>query len=183
MANIASNDGKHVSRTALGIERRLTPRFDCDRGVQFWRDNSHSPLWGEFVDLGMTGCAIHSTTQLSPGSRIRMAFTLFGTTVRCAGEVRTAHDGVMGVLFTSIPPAEQQKLRAAVQRLADGSDAGAEAMVQAQQAVARLQRWFNQHDLLSREMFQRLLRGEHEPAADGSSLARLNEKLAECRFR
>ncbi len=180
---MGNTDVKHVSRTGLGVERRVTPRFDCDRGVQFWRDGSHSPLWGEFVDIGMTGCAIHSPTQLSPGSRMRMTFTLFGATIRCAGEVKTSRDGVMGVLFTSVLPAEQQKLRAAVQRLADGGESGAEAVVQAQQAVARLQRWFKQHDLLSREMFQSLLQGEHEPASDASSIVRLNEKLAECRFR
>ena len=151
------------------MERRTTPRFDCDRGVQCWKDGSHAPIWGMFVDLSVTGCSISLPTPLPQGARLTMVFNLFGSSIRVSGVVRTLKDAVLGVAFAALPEAEKSKLYAAVQRMANGRDTGSEAIINTQAAVLRLQRWFQTHDLLTRELFQRMLDGSFDPALESSA--------------
>ncbi len=151
------------------IDRRVTPRFGCDRGVQCWKEGSHVPFWGTFIDLSVTGCNIHLPTPLPPGTRLNIVFTLFGSSIRVRGEVRTLHGTAMGVAFATMTETEQSKLCAAVQRLADGKTTGSAVVVNTQAAVQRLQRWFKNNDLLTREIFQRLVDGSFDPAFETSA--------------
>lgn len=160
-----------------GMERRTTPRFDCDRGVQCWKDGNHVAFWGTFVDLSVTGCSISLPRPLPPGTRLTMVFNLYGSSIRVSGVVRTLEGAVMGVAFAALPEAEQGKLYTVVQRLANGKNTGSEAVVNTQAAVLRLQRWFKAHDLLTRELFLRLLDGSFDPAL-GSSASPLMDKAA-----
>jgi hypothetical protein len=172
-------DSTHKPHANLppGVERRTTPRFDCDRGVQCWKDGSHVSIWGTFVDLSVTGCSISLPTPLPPGARLTMVFNLFGSSIRVSGVVRTLKDAVMGVAFAAMPEAEQSKLCTVVQRLADGRNTGSAAVLNTQAAIQRLQRWFQKHDLLTRELFQRLVDGSFDPAL-GSSVSPLMDKVS-----
>jgi len=163
------SDRKPHASLPSSMERRVTPRFGCDRGVQCWKEGSHVPFWGTFVDLSLTGCSIHLPTPLSPGTRLNMVFTLFGSSIRIRGEVRTLHGAVMGIVFATITETEQNKLCAVVQRLADGRTTGSAVVMNTQAAVLRLQRWFKNHDLLTREIFQRLVDGSFDPAFENSA--------------
>jgi hypothetical protein len=162
-----SNRKPHASLPP-SMERRVTPRFGCDRGVQCWKEGTHVPFWGTFLDLSLTGCSIHLPTPLSPGTRLNMVFTLYGSNIRISGEVRTLHGDVMGVAFATMTETEQNKLFAVVQRLADGRTTGAAVVMNTQAVVLRLQRWFKNHDLLTREIFQRLVDGSFDPAFETS---------------
>ena len=64
-----------------------------------------------------------------------------------------------------------------VQRLADGRNTGSAAVLNTQAAIQRLQRWFKTHDLLTRELFQRLVDGSFDPAT-GSSVSPLMDKAS-----
>jgi hypothetical protein len=161
----------------VGMERRTTPRFDCDRGVQCWKGGSHVSFWGTFIDLSVTGCSIKLPTPLPPGTRLTMVFILYGSSIRVSGVVRTLQDGVMGVAFGPLPEAEQSKLYTVVQRLANGRNTGSEAIVNTQATILRLQRWFKTHDLLTRELFLRLLDGSFDPAL-GSSPSPLMDRAS-----
>jgi hypothetical protein len=172
-----SNERKPHAQLPQGMERRVTPRFDCDRGVQCWKEGSYTALWGTFVDLSMTGCSILMPTPLPPGARLNMVFNLYGSSIRVSGVVRTLKGDVMGIAFAAMTKVEQGKLSAAVQRLANGRNTGSEVIMNTQAAVMRLQRWFNTHDLLTRELFQRLLDGSFDPASE-TSAAPLMEKAA-----
>lgn len=151
------------------MERRYAPRFDCNRGVQCWKNGSHVPFWGTFIDLSVTGCSITLPTPLPPNTRLTMVFNLYGNSIRVSGVVRTLQGATMGVAFAALPEAERSKLCTALQRLADGKDTGSEAVLNTQAAVLRLQRWFQRHDLLTRELFQRLLEGSFDPALESSA--------------
>ena len=151
------------------MERRVTPRFGCDRGVQCWKEGSQVPFWGTFIDLSLTGCSIHLPTPLPPGTRLNMVSTLYGSSIRISGKVRTLHGAIMGVAFATITETEQSKLCAVLQRLADGRTTGSAVVMNMQAAVLRLQRWFKTHDLLTREIFQRLVDGSFDPAFDTSA--------------
>ena len=160
-----------------GLERRTIPRFDCDRGVQCWKEGSLVAFYGSFDDLSMTGCSIQTTTPLPPGSRIRIVFTLFGTSIRVQGSVRSQNGNVMGIGFAGMVEGEQKKLAAALQRLADGADTGSEMIMNTQAAIQRLQRWFKMHDLLTRDLFERLVDGRYDPAL-GSNTSPMMDKAA-----
>jgi hypothetical protein len=154
----------------LGMERRATPRFGCDRGVQCWKDGyNHAAIWGTFIDLSVTGCSIQTPTPIPPGTRLSMVFTLYGSSIRIGGEVRTLHGAVMGVAFKTMTKVEHGKLSAAVQRLAGGKNTGSEVIMNTQATVLRLQRWFKENDLLTRAIFQRLLDGSFDPALESSA--------------
>ena len=166
----------HVN-LSLGMERRNSPRFGCDRGVQCWKEGTHAPIWGTFIDLGVAGCSIETPTPLSPGTSLSMVFTLFGSSIRINGKVRTLHGTKMGVAFAAMTECQQSKLCAIVQRLADGRDTGSAAVMNTQAVVLRLERWFKEHDLLTRAIFQRLLDGSFDPAFE-TSAARSVQKAA-----
>jgi len=162
----SSGERKPHSNLPPGMERRKTPRFGCDRGVQCWKEGSASAFWGSFIDLSMTGCSIHTSTPLPPRTKLRMVFTLFGTHIRVLGEVRTLYGAVMGVAFSSMSEADQDKLADMLQRLADGKGTNANVVMNTQAAVLRLQRWFSNHEVLTRDLFQRILDGTFDPAID-----------------
>ena len=172
-----SDEHKVHTKLPLGMERRVAPRFDCDRGVQCWKEGTHTAIWGSFADLGLTGCSIETPTPLPPGSRLRMAFNLFGNGIRLFGVVRSLHGTEMGVAFATMTEAQQNRLCAAVQRLADGRDTGSGVVMNAQAVVQRLERWFKEHDLLTRNIFERLLEGSFDPAFE-TSAARSMQKAA-----
>jgi hypothetical protein len=152
-----------------GMERRKTPRFGCDRGVQCWKEGTAASFWGSFIDLSMTGCSIHTSSPLPPRTKMRMVFTLFGTNIRVLGDVRTLHGAVMGVAFTGMSEADQDKLADMLQRLADGKGTKANVVMNTQAAVLRLQRWFANHEMLTKELFQRIVEGAYDPATDSKS--------------
>jgi PilZ domain len=163
--------GNHKPHANLppGMERRSTPRFECDRGVQCWKEGSHATIWGTFIDLSVNGCSIQTLTPLPPGTRLSLVFTLYGSNIRIGGEVRTLEGYIMGIAFAAMARVEQDKLSAAVRRLADGRSIGSEEVINTQAAVQRLQRWFKTHDLLTRERFQQLLDGSFDPALESSA--------------
>jgi hypothetical protein len=173
-------DSTHKPHANLppGVERRTTPRFDCDRGVQCWKDGSHVPLWGTFIDLSLTGCSMNLPMPLSTGTRLTMVFNLFGSSIRVSGVVRTVKGAVLGIAFAAMPEAEQSKLCTVVQRLADGRNTGSAAVMNTQAAILRLQRWFQKHDLLTRELFQRLVDGSFDPAIETSSCRSVEKSAA-----
>ncbi|MGZ4817790.1 MAG: PilZ domain-containing protein [Terriglobales bacterium] len=164
--NKPSTDRKPHKNLPPGMERRKTPRFGCDRGVQCWKDGISAAFWGEFIDLSMTGCCIHTPTPLPPRTRLKMVFTLFGTSIRVSGEVRTLHGAVMGVAFAAMTEAEQAKLSNMLKRLADGRSTNSDVIMNTQAAVLRLERWFKTHDLLTRDLFHRIVDGQFDPATE-----------------
>ena len=95
-----------------------------------------------------------------------MVFNLFGTSIRVSGEVRTLHGAVMGVAFAAMTEAEQVKLSNVLKRLADGRSTNSDLMVNTQAAVLRLERWFKTHDLLTRDLFHRIVDGQFDPATE-----------------
>ncbi len=158
------NSHQNLPTLPAGMDRRVSPRFDCDRGVQCFHNNNRV-FWGTFVDLSLTGCSIHLLpTPLPAGSHLSMVFTLYGNNIRISGDVREVHGEVMGVSFATMTEREQAKLCEAVQRLADGRTTKSEVVINTQAAMQRLQRWFKTHDLLTQEIFQRLLEGSFDPA-------------------
>jgi PilZ domain-containing protein len=163
------NTHKPHATLPLGMERRNTPRFGCDRGVQCWKDGTHTPIWGTFINLSVAGCSIQTPTPLSPGARLSIVFNLHGSSIRISGVVRALHGTDMGIAFAAMTECQQNSLRAMVQRLADGRDTGSEVVMNTQAAVRRLERWFQEHDLLTRAIFERILDGSFNPAFETSA--------------
>ena len=85
------------------MDRRVTPRFVCDRGVQCWKEGSHVAYWGTFSDLGLTGCSVHLLpTPLPVGTHLTMVFALYGNNIRISGDVRMVHGAIMGIAFVAL---------------------------------------------------------------------------------
>jgi hypothetical protein len=140
-------------------DRRNAPRFDCDRGVQCWREGSTVPVWGSLRDLSLTGCKVVSTTPLPGGTHIRVLLNLFGRQVRASGEIRSVDENTMGIQFTRITSPEEAKLHAVLTRLASGTENAPAKLLQTTDILTRLTQWFRWMDFLTREEYLDILNG------------------------
>jgi PilZ domain-containing protein len=140
-------------------DRRRAPRFDCDRGVQAWREGNTVPVWGSLRDLSFTGCKVNTTTPLPVGTRVRVLMNLFGTRVRASGDVCAADKNTFGIQFTRMSLPEEAKLQAVLSRLANGRESAPAGLVEAADILTRLTQWFRQMEFLTREQYLDIING------------------------
>ncbi|HVH86923.1 MAG TPA: PilZ domain-containing protein, partial [Terriglobales bacterium] len=102
-------------------ERRAAARFDCDRGVQYWTDQSSSPVSGRLDNIGLGGCYVATKFPLPRHARVQLILHLYGMKIPAQGEVRTSDGQGMGIMFTSLDKDCELRIKKAVQRLAQTS--------------------------------------------------------------
>ena len=102
-------------------ERRSTPRIDCDRGVQYWTDQSASPFSGRLDNISLGGCYVASKFPLPRHSRVQLILHLYGMKIPAQGEVRSSDNQGMGIRFTLLDKEFELRVKKAVQRLAQTS--------------------------------------------------------------
>jgi hypothetical protein len=102
--------------------RRSAPRFDCDRGVQYWTDQSASPISGRLDNISLGGCYVTTKFPLPRYARVQLILHLYGMKIPAQGEVRASDDGHgMGIMFTTLEKECELRVRKAVQRLAQST--------------------------------------------------------------
>ena len=102
--------------------RRSAPRFDCDRGVQYWTDQSASPISGRLDNISMGGCYVSTKFPLPRYTRVQLILHVYGMKIPAQGEVRASDDGHgMGIMFTTLEKECELRVKKAVQRLAQST--------------------------------------------------------------
>jgi hypothetical protein len=131
-------------------DRRAATRFDCDRGVQYWTDNSSSPVSGTLDNISATGCFVATRFPLPRHSRVQMILHLYGMKIPAQGEVRAAIDGQgMGIMFTALERDSEIRVKKAVQRLSQTSQSSGPANQMQQkgqtneQILEEIRAWFD----------------------------------------
>ena len=102
-------------------ERRSTPRIDCDRGVEYWTDQSTSPFSGRLDNIGLGGCYVATKYPLPRHSRVQLILHLYGMKIPAQGEVRSCDGQGMGIMFTVLDKDFELRVKKAVQRLSQSS--------------------------------------------------------------
>lgn len=161
-------------------ERRRHPRFPCAGTARIFESGIEQPTTHRINEISLGGCYIEMMSPLPVGWFIVLELELNGRTIRIDGMVRSSQLAYgMGVQFTAIAPAEQEKLaeviaevsgQVAPRPLKPSVPAPAPVAVPAAAAApppmeevpakdisAAVQRWFGIHDSLSRADFLKLV--------------------------
>jgi PilZ domain len=112
---------KDAQLPGIQPDRRSVQRFDCDRGVQYWTDESSSPASGQLDNISLNGCRIITKFPLARRTRISMVVSLYGMRISLKGEVREQWADGMGVMFTTLERDGETRLRKAVQHLSQAT--------------------------------------------------------------
>ncbi len=138
-------------------ERRSAPRFDCDRGVQYWTDQSASPIAGRLDNIGLGGCYVTTKFPLPRYTRVQLILHLYGMKIPAQGEVRACDDGHgMGIMFTSLDKDCELRVKKAVQRLAQTSQSetrNRHVSSSDAQILAEIRAWFDRSLTMTWEDF------------------------------
>lgn len=103
-------------------DRRSAPRFDCDRGVQYWTDQSASATSGRLDNISLGGCYVATRFPLPRYTRVQLILHLYGMKIPAQGEVRACDDGQgMGIMFTALEKECELRVKKAVLRLAQST--------------------------------------------------------------
>lgn len=122
-----SDSGAYIDTWQPNIDqekggRRSAPRFDCDRGVQYWTDQSASPISGALDNISLGGCYVTTKFPLPRYTRVQLILHIYGMKIPAQGEVRASDDGHgMGIMFTTLEKEGELRVKKAVQRLAQST--------------------------------------------------------------
>jgi hypothetical protein len=138
-------------------DRRSTRRFDCDRGVEYWTDQSASPVSGRLDNISMGGCYVTTKFPLPRYARVQLVLHLYGMKIPAQGEVRTSDDGHgMGIMFTTLDKDCELRVKKAVQRLAQTTQSGPrnrQAPSSDAQILEEIRAWFDRNLTMTWEDF------------------------------
>ena len=158
-------------------ERRRHPRFPCAGTARIFESGIEQPTIHRVNEISMGGCYIEIMSPLPVGWCIVLELELNGRTIRVDGIVKSSQLAYgMGVQFTTLQPAEQEKLAEVIAEVSGTvaprpiKPAPAPASVPAEAAAPppiedvsakeishAVQRWFGVHDSLSRADFLKLV--------------------------
>jgi len=152
---------KPKRQTAVQEDRRATPRFDCDRSVQYWKDDEKTPTWGTLENISLNGCFVSTRWPLPAQTRVRIVIFLYGLKISGNGQVRVSRpDEGMGIMFTGLSRESRVRLTKAVQRLAQksGESSGTAAVQDRSKNVNEemlegVRAWFDQNLNMSWDEF------------------------------
>jgi PilZ domain len=138
-------------------ERRSTPRFDCDRGVEYWTDQSASPFSGRLDNIGLGGCYVATKFPLPRHSRVQLILHLYGMKIPAQGEVRSSDAQGMGIMFTLLDKEFELRVKKAVQRLSQSSQSAENRASQPRSSDAHIldeiRSWFDRNLTMTWEEF------------------------------
>jgi diguanylate cyclase (GGDEF)-like protein len=74
-------------------ERRVHPRLKCRVTIEMTTDATATPVFANLTDISMGGCYIETTSILSPGSQIKLGFSMDDGTMATEGVVARLDPG------------------------------------------------------------------------------------------
>lgn len=138
-------------------DRRSAPRFDCDRGVQYWTDQSASPIAGSLDNISLGGCYVTTKFPLPRYTRVQLILHLYGMKIPAQGEVRASDNGHgMGIKFTTLDKDCELRVKKAVQRLSQSTQSESQnrrVSSSDTQILEEIRAWFDRNLNLTWEDF------------------------------
>ena len=155
-----------------GDERRQHPRCVCRGDAEIYLQDAKRPERGCFTDLSRGGCFVETLVPIAVDTKVSVVLLIAQGCIRAQGVVRylLPHFGV-GVQFLHLEPQDLQRLEQVLAALEKGTPLNAippsaptpasPVLVTAadpQRALEIVKGWFGEHDQLSRQEFQALLK-------------------------
>jgi diguanylate cyclase (GGDEF)-like protein/putative nucleotidyltransferase with HDIG domain len=74
-------------------DRRLHTRMKCRLTVELHPQSGGGPIFGNLIDISLGGCYVETSALLSPGSGIKMVFSMDDGSLSAEGNVARIHPG------------------------------------------------------------------------------------------
>jgi hypothetical protein len=74
-------------------DRRLHTRMKCRLTVELHPQAGGGPVFGNLIDISLGGCYVETSVILSPGSGIKLVFSIDDGTLNAEGSVARIHPG------------------------------------------------------------------------------------------
>ena len=151
-------------------ERRIFPRYSIVGTAELWEQGYSFSNRGTVTDISMSGCYVQMLNPMTIGQKLRFRLTLGKTSFEGDAIVVNQHPSLgMGIDFENLTAEQQKNLNACIQ-YAQERQAGqevtleekpeSEAEMKAGRAAAiasKMQEWFRDHDLMTRDEFRKLV--------------------------
>jgi hypothetical protein len=156
-----------------GAEKRRSPRYKCEGGIEIFPVDSDLRTWASFTDISMHGCYVEATATFPVGTNVRLKLQVRGIQVQSKGIVRVTYPCLgMGIAFAEMSEEDRSRLRDLLRTISRPSVIlGAVAAPSAHAASApislpgdpaaairALTEFFENRQLLMRDEFLRILR-------------------------
>jgi len=151
-------------------ERRIFPRYSIVGTAEVWEQGYSFSNRGTVTDISMSGCYVQMLNPMTSGQKLRFKLTLGKTSFEGDAIVVNQHPSLgMGIDFENLTADQQKNLNACIQYAqerqagqeitSDGKADSVEQMKAGRAAViaSKVQEWFRDHDLMTRDEFRKLV--------------------------
>ena len=74
-------------------DQRLHTRMKCRLTIELHPQSGGGPIFGNMIDLSLGGCYVETSAILSPGSNVKLVFSIDDGTLSTEGSVARIHPG------------------------------------------------------------------------------------------
>jgi hypothetical protein len=150
-------------------ERRIFPRYSIVGTAEIWEQGYSFSNRGTVTDISMSGCYVQMLNPMTIGQKLRFKLTLGKTSFEGDAVVVNQHPSLgMGIDFENLTAEQQKNLNSCIQYAQErhsGQEVTAEKAESHEQMKAdraavilsKVQEWFRDHDLMTRDEFRKLV--------------------------
>ncbi len=92
-------------------DRRLHTRMKCRLTIEMHPQPDGAPIFGNMIDLSLGGCYVETSAILTPGSALKLVFSIDDGTLRTEGTVARIHPGSgIAVQFKEMSRESREKM-------------------------------------------------------------------------
>ncbi len=92
-------------------DKRLHTRVKCRLTIELYAQSSGDPVFGNLVDLSLGGCYVETSALFTPGSTIKLVFSIDDGTLLAEGTVARIHPGSgVAVQFREMSRESREKM-------------------------------------------------------------------------
>ena len=156
-------------------EKRRSPRFRCDGSAELKEDGCEVRTWASFSDISLHGCYVEAQATYPAGTKLCLKMAANGVRFETRGTVRVSYPYLgMGIAFVEMSEESQARLKQLLANISHpslimgsgvasslsshGSLTEVPLLSDPVAAVQALARFFEQHHMLVRDDFMRILR-------------------------
>jgi hypothetical protein len=107
----ASEDGSKQP-SFQGVEKRRSPRYQCEGSVEMREVNCDVHTWASFTDISLHGCYVEAQATYPVGTVLHLKLETKGLRIETKGTVRVSYPYLgMGIAFMDMSSEDEAKLR------------------------------------------------------------------------
>ncbi len=92
-------------------DQRLHTRMKCRLTIEFQPQGSAAPIFGNLIDVSLGGCYVETSAILSPGSTLKLVFSIDDGTLSADGVIARVHPGSgIAVQFKEMSRESREKM-------------------------------------------------------------------------